>query len=141
MGNQSSGRISREPSSNVSVGDGGVVVLGGLIRNDRTKTESKVPVLGDVPVLGMAFKQSVWRKNRSDWIVLIRPTVMRTPEAAQAEAQKLREDFKGLDNLPPDKVPPVPAEPERPTNQPRPRPIPPTKGSYAATKPAGARRL
>jgi type II secretory pathway component GspD/PulD (secretin) len=77
----------------------------------------------------MAFKQSVWRKNRSELIVLIRPTVMRTPEAAQADAQNLRKDFKGLDNLPPDQLPPLPKEDTPPTNQPKLTPIPPQKRS------------
>jgi general secretion pathway protein D len=118
----------RELSSNVSVRDGGVVVLGGLIRNDRTKTESKVPVLGDVPVLGTAFKQTTWRKNRSELVVLIRPTVMRSPEAAQEEAQKLREEFKGLEHLPADKLPSLPTDPETLTNKSRGAPLPPPKG-------------
>jgi general secretion pathway protein D len=113
----------------VSVRDGGVAVLGGLIRNDRTKAESKVPVLGDVRLLGMAFRQSVWWKNRSELIVLIRPTVMRTPESAQHEAQKLREEFKGLWHLPSDKLLPLPTAPETPTNKPRRSSVPLPKGS------------
>ncbi len=113
----------RERSSNGSVRGGGVVVLGGLIRNDRTKAES------NVPVPGIAFKQSAWHKNRSKLMVLIRPTVMRTPEAAQHEAQKLREDFKGLEHLPADTLPRLPTAAEKPTNKPRRAPLPSPEGS------------
>jgi type II secretory pathway component GspD/PulD (secretin) len=75
----------------------------------------------------MAAAQTVWRKNRSELIVLIRPTVMRTADAAQAEAQKLRDTFKGWDNLPADKLPPLPPEPDTPTKKPQSAPFKPPK--------------
>jgi general secretion pathway protein D len=100
----------RQLNSRVSVKDRGVVVLGGLIRNDRTKTESKVPFLGDLPLLGIPFLQTTWRNNRNELVVLIRPTVLRTADAAQTEAQKLREKVPGLEEVPAEKLPPLPKE-------------------------------
>ena len=115
----------REFDSNISVHDGGVVVLGGLIKNNRTKSETKVPVLGDLPLLGHLFKQTVWNDGRNELIVLIRPRVLRTADLAQRAAQKLREEYKGLDNIPNDKLPPLPKEPEQPVKKPWYAPVQP----------------
>jgi general secretion pathway protein D len=116
----------RELTSLVSVQDQGVVALGGLIRNDKRKSESKVPVLGDLPILGMLFKQTRWQDNRIELIVLLRPTVLRSAAAAQVEAQKMREKFKGLDNIPKDVLPPLPKE-EAPEKRPWYAPFAPPK--------------
>jgi general secretion pathway protein D len=49
-------------------------------------TETKVPFLGDIPLLGQAFKHKGQSKSRTELIVFIRPTVLRTEEQATAEA-------------------------------------------------------
>lgn len=118
----------REFNSLVSVRDRGVVVLGGLIRNGRTKSENKVPVLGDVPVLGYLFKSTRWVSDRNELIVLVRPTVFRTADLAQEGAQKMRERFKGLDNIPKDKLPPLPQQPAPVKKKPWYAPVQPPKG-------------
>ena len=119
----------RELTSQVSVNDRGVIVLGGLVRNDRTKSENKVPVVGDLPLIGIPFRSTSWRNNRNELVVLIRPTVLRTADAAQEEAQKLRDEFKGLDNLPAEKLPPLPKEEEPPAKRRWFSPLKPPKSS------------
>jgi general secretion pathway protein D len=49
----------RKVTTNVSVWDGQTVVLGGLMREDVQKTEDKVPIIGDIPILGRAFRTNV----------------------------------------------------------------------------------
>lgn len=117
----------RELSSIISVRDGGVIVLGGLIRNTKIKGESKVPIVGDWPILGHLFKQTRWENVRSELVVLLRPTVMRSAEAAELEARKKRDEFKGLDNIPKETLPPLPKEPEPKTQQPWYGPLVPPK--------------
>ena len=117
----------RELNSIVSVQDNGVVVLGGLIRKDKTKNESKVPVLGDIPLLGHLFKQTKWEDKRIELIILIHPTVLPTPEIAQRQAQKMREKFKGLDNIPKDTLSPLPKEPQPEQKKPWYAPFQPPK--------------
>jgi general secretion pathway protein D len=78
----------REAKSSVSVKDQSTIVLGGLIREDRTVTENKVPLLGDIPFFGLLFKGKTQNKNRNELIVFIRPTVMRTDAEAVAEAHR-----------------------------------------------------
>lgn len=116
-----------ELKSLVSVQDRGVVALGGLIKNVKTKSENKVPVLGDIPLLGLLFKSTTWQENRIELIVFLRPTVMRTASEAQTQAQKMRDKFKGLDNIPKEDVPPLPKESSTPTNKPWYAPFQPPK--------------
>jgi general secretion pathway protein D len=70
----------RSFESNVLVDDGQIIVLGGLIENSLTDTEEKVPVLGDIPVLGNLFKYKTRNRAKTNLMVFLRPTVMRGPE-------------------------------------------------------------
>jgi general secretion pathway protein D len=76
----------REAKSSVIVKDQGTIVLGGLIKENKTITESKVPFLGDIPFFGAAFKGKSTIKTRNELIMFIRPTVMRNQAEAVAEA-------------------------------------------------------
>jgi general secretion pathway protein D len=65
------------------------IVLGGLITDDRTTSKSQVPVLGDIPVIGNAFKSRKLNQTRRTLFVFLRPTILRTAEqAATATAAK-----------------------------------------------------
>lgn len=57
--------------------DGQTLILGGLIDNDRRDTESKVPVLGDIPLLGNLFKGQTRSQEDSTLMIFIRPTILR----------------------------------------------------------------
>jgi general secretion pathway protein D len=78
----------REAKSSIIVKDQGTVVLGGLIKENKTITESKVPFLGDIPFFGAAFKGKSTTKTRNELILFIRPSVLRNQAAAVAEAVK-----------------------------------------------------
>jgi len=70
----------REIKTTVFVEDGATIVLGGLISEDQTENQQKVPLLGDVPVFGQLFKSTVSRKLKSNLLVFIRPTIIRSAE-------------------------------------------------------------
>ena len=76
----------------VAVKDGETIILGGLIRTAMTRSVSGVPVLKDIPVFGALFRSTSESPTRKELMVLIRPTVLKTPElaslAAQAERQR-----------------------------------------------------
>ncbi|HIG81289.1 MAG TPA: type II secretion system protein GspD, partial [Verrucomicrobiales bacterium] len=76
----------RSANAKVNVRDGEMVVLGGFIKTKVTSTESKVPVVGDIPLLGALFRRTVDVNERSELIMMMRPTVLATPEAAYAKA-------------------------------------------------------
>ncbi len=75
---------SRTLSAEVAVHDGETIILGGFIRNSETKSKAGVPILKDIPVLGYLFRSTGDSKERKELIVLMRPTVLRTPELAAA---------------------------------------------------------
>jgi general secretion pathway protein D len=72
----------RSANAKVNVRDGEMVVLGGFIKTKVTESESSVPVLSDVPLLGALFRRTVDVNERNELIVMMRPTVLATPEAA-----------------------------------------------------------
>ena len=75
----------RNASAVLSVKDREPVILGGFITDRKTESTSGVPWLKDIPLLGWAFRSKNDFKQRSELIVLIRPTILNTP----MEASKL----------------------------------------------------
>lgn len=70
----------RSIESNVLVDDGQAIVLGGLIEDRLTDGVEKVPGLGDIPVLGNFFRYQTRRRAKTNLMVFLRPTVIRTSE-------------------------------------------------------------
>ena len=58
-------------------------MLGGLIQDDVNESNSKVPLLGDIPVLGNLFKSRSKTKAKTNLLVFLRPTVIRNEEQAK----------------------------------------------------------
>ena len=67
----------RAIKTTVMADDGGMVVLGGLIDEDVQESVSKVPILGDIPILGHLFRSTSTSKRKRNLIVFIRPTIVR----------------------------------------------------------------
>jgi general secretion pathway protein D len=74
--------IKRTLNASITVRDRDTVMLGGFIKSDKSHSESGVPFLEDIPLLGNLFKQRADSKDRQELIVLMRPTVLQTPELA-----------------------------------------------------------
>lgn len=68
--------------------NGQIVVLGGLVDNDQRNTETKVPILGDIPLLGALFRGSSRSLEETTLMVFIRPTIVRDRETAEAVTAK-----------------------------------------------------
>lgn len=75
----------RSASAKVAVKDHDTIILGGFISASKSTSRSGVPFLKDIPLLGYLFRSTSDRSDRVELIVLLRPTVLPTPEAA-AEA-------------------------------------------------------
>ena len=67
----------REITTTVLVNDGATVVLGGLISEESNEGENKVPVLGDIPLVGNLFKSTITEKQKRNLLVFIRPIIIR----------------------------------------------------------------
>ncbi|MCA1661156.1 MAG: type II secretion system secretin GspD [Novosphingobium sp.] len=68
----------REIKTTVTVGDGEIVVLGGLLDDNERRTIEKIPLLGDIPVIGELFKSRAKSRVKTNLMVFIRPTILRT---------------------------------------------------------------
>jgi general secretion pathway protein D len=67
----------RQIQTTVMAEDGEIIVLGGLIQQDERVTLNKVPLLGDIPVLGNLFKSEAKSLGKTNLMVFIRPTILR----------------------------------------------------------------
>lgn len=74
----------REINTTVTVDDGEILVLGGLLDENERRTIEKIPVLGDIPILGTLFKSKARSRAKTNLMVFIRPTVIRSREQARA---------------------------------------------------------
>lgn len=70
--------------TSVVVDDGEVLVLGGLMKDEYSDGQSKVPLLGDIPYLGNLFKSQERARKKTNLMVFLRPIVMRNQDAANA---------------------------------------------------------
>jgi general secretion pathway protein D len=70
----------REIKTNIVVDSGDTAVLGGLMEDSDSDTVSKVPVLGDIPILGWLFKSQNRQKNKTNLTVFITPKIIRNAE-------------------------------------------------------------
>ena len=76
----------RELETTLVVDDGDIAVAGGLLdQNDRLSVD-KVPGLGDIPVIGNLFRSTSRQRGRTNLMVFIRPTIIRSPADAQSLA-------------------------------------------------------
>jgi general secretion pathway protein D len=70
--------VRREAKTQCIVKDGEVVVIGGLIKDEETKTRSKIPILGDIPILGkFLFSQTSTKHEKSELLVFIIPHLVK----------------------------------------------------------------
>ena len=87
--NSATGIITNKRSieSNVLVNDGAIVVLGGLLQDQYSGNEEKIPLLGDIPVLGNLFKGQTRSRKKTNLMVFLRPVVVR--DAVSTESLSL----------------------------------------------------
>ena len=67
---------------NIRIKDGETLVIAGMIQEHETKTVSKVPVLGDIPVIGTVFRNTVSGKTKSEMMILLTPKIITDNEDA-----------------------------------------------------------
>jgi general secretion pathway protein D len=74
----------RSIESSVLVEDGSIVVLGGLLQDDTSNSQEKVPGIGDIPFLGALFKAETRSRKKTNLMVFLRPVVVRDGAATEA---------------------------------------------------------
>jgi general secretion pathway protein D len=88
--------IDREANAKVSVRDKETIILGGFISSEHRKAASGVPFLKDLPILGGLFRSTSKKEVRNELMVMIRPTVLPTPEIAAVVARDEKGKLPGI---------------------------------------------
>ena len=121
----------RTVSTTVLIEDGGIVVLGGLIEDNTTKGENRVPFLGNIPIIGLLFKTRNETITKNNLMIFIRPKILRDSAQAAYETDlkynymldqqkpilNSREALPLLPGVQRGRLPPLPPPPPPGTNQ------------------------
>ncbi len=101
----------REATASVTVRDKQTMVIGGMIKDDKTETIHKTPIVGDIPLLGKLFQRKDSRVEKTELMVFITPHVVYTDTDANrvTAEQKSQIHMQGTPNKPPNKPQPPPA--------------------------------
>lgn len=78
----------RSLRTEVLIEDGGTIVIGGLIRDAKISGESRVPVLSRIPLIGEAFRSRSGKRNKSNLMVFIKPTILLDSVQANYETNR-----------------------------------------------------
>jgi general secretion pathway protein D len=78
----------REIETTVTVDNGEIIALGGLLDDNERRTIERIPLLSDIPLLGELFKSRSRARNKTNLMVFIRPTIVSTREDARRLAER-----------------------------------------------------
>ena len=99
----------RQIQTTVLVEDGDTIVLGGLIDDDVQEIEKKIPILGDIPLIGRLFKSTSTSRSKRNLIVFMRPTIIRDIASVREVSnrkynyfQAIQENLKNQGRITPD---------------------------------------
>jgi general secretion pathway protein D len=117
----------RSLESSVLVDDGQIIVIGGLVQDSTSNTMEKVPLLGDIPLVGALFRYETRKQTKTNLMVFLRPLVMRErstygPVTSERYRQMLEEQGKA--RIPPSVVLPNIETPMLPPENPPEQNIP-----------------
>ena len=68
--------------------NGNTIVIGGLMEDRKTETVSKLPLLGDIPIIGNAFKRTQKSKAKTELLIFLTPHVAANPDALKGMSQE-----------------------------------------------------
>ena len=71
---------SRKADTVVVVPDGQTVVIGGLMENNKQSADYKIPILGDIPLIGNLFKRQTKNYTKTELIIFLTPHIVAAPE-------------------------------------------------------------
>ena len=90
---------SRKAESSLQLGDGQTFALAGLIGNNISKQVSKIPLLGDLPILGTLFRSTRYQNQETELVILVTPTLIRPYE--KGKMPELPTDRMGKEEIDP----------------------------------------
>jgi general secretion pathway protein D len=87
--------LTRRISTSVVVKNGQTLVLGGIISENKSSAETKVPFFGDIPILGTLFKNKAVGKTKTELLIIITPLIINNFQEAKIITDEIKKDFKG----------------------------------------------
>lgn len=84
----------RSAESRVAVRTGQTIVIGGLMEDRKTSTVLKIPLLGDIPVVGSIFARTQVSKSKTELLIFLTPHVAQQPEQLQGATEDLQQDLQ-----------------------------------------------
>lgn len=82
----------RKAETSIALASGQTMAIGGLIANDITRDVTKIPLLGDIPIIGQLFRSTSFTKGETELIILVSPTIV-DPMALVPPVSKEMRDF------------------------------------------------
>jgi general secretion pathway protein D len=86
----------RSADTVVVVPDGQTVVIGGLMQTSKIKSERKVPILGDIPLIGLLFKHKVTDDEKKELLIFLTPRIVQRPSELAAHTANERRKAEGV---------------------------------------------
>ena len=86
----------RQITTKLAVRSGEAIVMGGLIKDKTTDTDSGVPLLKDIPIIGKAFSSTAKNKERTELLLVMTPRVVRTDVDVREVSEELRDRLRGI---------------------------------------------
>lgn len=78
----------REIETTVTVNDGEIIALGGLLDDNERRTIQRIPILGDIPIIGQLFRSRSRTRTKTNLMVFIRPTILSSAEDRRAVMER-----------------------------------------------------
>lgn len=89
--------LQREITTSVAVQSGETIVLGGLIREDREESDSGIPFLKDIPIVGALFGGKRISNSKTELVVMITPSAVANPQEARQVTEEYKSKLQGVD--------------------------------------------
>ena len=88
----------RQLTTQAAVRHGQTVVIGGLVQDELSETIRKVPIVGDIPLLGEFFKRTERSKVKTELLLFLTPEVIMSPDQLTPASEKIKAESETLDN-------------------------------------------
>lgn len=92
------GILSREADAEVNVHSGMTMVIGGLINSEDSKSISKIPLLGDIPIIGRFFQHTSKSRDKRELVILITPTLVADDTPAPM-SQRMKTSYEEIERI------------------------------------------
>jgi len=89
--------VKRSASTRAAIADGQTIIIGGLMEDQLTEDVSKVPLLGDIPVIGNLFRRKQKKKSKTELLLFLTPQVAQNPYALK---RMTKDEKEGIEILP-----------------------------------------